>query len=52
MFKYHLCIIIILYKRERCAARARCMGAGGLRTRTSTNVSFFLISSFLLNIYY
>lgn len=41
MFKYHLCIIIILYKRERCAARARCMGAGGLRTRTSTNVSFF-----------
>lgn len=41
MFKYHLCIIIILYKRERCAARARCRGAGGLRTRTSTNVSFF-----------
>lgn len=23
MFKYHLCIIIILYKRERCARQER-----------------------------
>lgn len=40
MFMYHLCIIIILYKRERGARRAMHLGAGGLRTRTFKHTSF------------
>lgn len=45
MFMYHLCIIIILYKREREVRGERCMGAGGLHTRTSKR--FVLFFSFL-----